>query len=181
MAGEEIKLPREEDKTNPNQQKITKEYVTLYTGINRSKETYEILKMLAPNMKAKGSPENWTQITIKIKQGDKLTKLTFNHDKTYYQGKNWQIQKLGMYNYFSKFPKAAHKERALRLIKRLNFAVASILEPPRVKDDERLKLILKLSQRIRAVMFAPGSLMDSSGKIIISADGYSDPKARVDL
>ena len=59
--------------------------------------------------------------------------------------------------------------------------MAAILKPARLDGDERLKLILQLAQKSRAVMFAPGSLMDSYGRIIISADGYSDPEARVDL
>lgn len=179
----ELNLSEIEKKTE-NKRKLKaaeQEYLTLFTGINRSKEIFDTLKELAPDMIAKGEDENWTQIKIKFVQSGKTTYLTFNHDKEYYSGKKWQIQKVGMYNYFSQFPASRHKKRALRLVKRLNFAVATIFEPGRVKDDERLKLILRLSKKIRAVMFAPGSLMDLDGKVIMSADGYGDPKATVDL
>ncbi len=164
-----------------SQQAPVREVVTLFTGINRSREVYEHLKELAPHMKADGDRDNWTRIVVVLKQGGKDTTLTINNDRDYYAGKSWQVQRMGMYNYFSKFPEAKHKQRALRLIQRLNFAVAAILKPARLEDDERLKLILQLAQKSRAVMFAPGSLMDSYGRIIISADGYSDPEARVDL
>lgn len=164
-----------------SQQVPVREVVTLFTGINRSREVYEHLKELAPHMKADGDRDNWTRIVVVLKQGGKDTTLTINNDREYYAGKSWQVQRMGMYNYFSKFPEAQHKQRALRLIQRLNFAVAAILKPARLDDDERLKLILQLAQKSRAVMFAPGSLMDSYGRIIISADGYSDPEARVDL
>lgn len=160
---------------------VPKESVTLYTGIERAKEVYEILKELAPDMKAKGGPQDWTRIEINMVQDGVKTDLVFNHDRSYYQGKGWQLERLGMYEYISKFPEAQHKQRALRLVQRFNFAVAAVLSPPRIKDDKRLKLILKLSERIKAIMFIPGSLMDCSGRIIISQDGFSDPQARVDL
>lgn len=158
-----------------------REVVTLFTGINRSRKVFKTLKELAPDLKADGDEDNWTRITILFKQENVDTTLVLNNDKNYYTGKAWQVQRLGMYNYFSQFPEAPHKKRALRLIQRFNFAVAAVLKPARVKDDERLKLVLKLAGRIRAVMFAPGALMDSSGRIIISADGFSDPEARVDF
>ncbi|HMP53623.1 MAG TPA: hypothetical protein PKD05_18890 [Candidatus Melainabacteria bacterium] len=160
---------------------VAKESITLFTGIERGREVFEILKEIAPDMKAKGGPEDWTRIEINLDQGGVKTDLVFNNDRTYYQGKSWQLERLGMYEYISKFPEAQHKQRALRLVQRFNFAVAAVLSPPRIKDDERLKLILKLSERIKAIMFIPGSLMDSSGRIIISQDGFSDPQARVDL
>ena len=158
-----------------------KEYVTLFTGINRVEEIYNSLREMVPDMKAEGESGNWKKIEVDINQSGKTIHLTFNHDPAYYSGEHWQVQRDGMYNYFSKFPENKNKERALRLIKRLNFAVACVLEPARIKDDERLKLILKLSKKVRAVMFSPGALMDLDGKVIMSLDGYADTNATVDL
>lgn len=158
-----------------------REVVTLFTAANRSEEVYTALKELAPDMKSDGKAQNWSRIEITIKQNNQDTKLFFNNDKSYYTGKQWEMERQGMYDYFSKFPTAPKKERALRLIKRFNFAVAAVLVPVRVKDDKRLKLILRLSDKVRAIMFVPGSMMDSFGRIIISMDGFSDPEARADL
>ena len=178
--------PCEADELKPSSNQANepeKEFVTIYTGVDRSKETFKILKELAPHMKTDGNSDKWTQIKIRVVQGDIETNLTINHDPQYYIGKSWELQKLGMHNYFSQFPENQHKKRSLRLIQRLNFAVACILEPARVEKDKRLSLILSLSKKLRAIMFVPtpGSLIDSDGRVIMRVDGYADPEARVDL
>ena len=82
-----------------------------------------------------------------------------------------------MRGYFSNFPDGPSKERVLDLISTLGFSLGTLHEPDFRDQDERLDIISKVAKSLDAVLFMPSSMRDANGRILLGADGKSDPAA----
>jgi len=136
-----------------------------------------LLRTLSPKFQLDGPEADWNSATLVTGSLWKKRKLIFTHDKTYYSPPNWAVQLSGMHGYFSGFPDVPGKERVLNLIPTLGFALGTMHEPDFRDGDERLDIITKVAESLDAVLFLPSSLRDAQGRILLSADGESDPAA----
>jgi len=137
-----------------------------------------LLRTLGAKIQIDGQEDDWNTITVVIGSLWNRRKLIFTHDKKYYSQPNWSVQLGGMHEYFSKFPDGPSKERVLNLIPTFGFALGTIHEPDFRDGDERLDIISKVAESLDAVLFLPSSLRDAHGRILLAADGESDPAAR---
>jgi hypothetical protein len=137
-----------------------------------------LLRTLGAKIQIDGQEDDWNTITVVIGSLWNRRKLIFTHDKKYYSQPNWSVQLGGMHEYFSKFPDGPSKERVLNLIPTFGFALGTIHEPDFSDGDERLDIISKVAESLDAVLFLPSSLRDAHGRILLAADGESDPAAR---
>jgi hypothetical protein len=140
-----------------------------------------VLRSLAPSLQVIGPEDCWKKIIISTSRGwlRKPIVLAFLHNPDYYDGPDWPRQRLGMQGYFSRFPETSRKADLLRLIGTFRFSLATEFEPDRgeVKDDDRLSYILAVTKHLDGVVFTPSSLRDAEGRILIAADGETDPAA----
>ena len=137
-----------------------------------------LLRTLGARIQIDGPEADWNTITVVTGSWWNKRKLIFTHDKKYYSQPNWSVQLSGMHGYFSKFPDGPGKERVLNLIPTFSFALGTIHEPDFRDGDERLDIISKVAESLDAVLFLPSSLRDAHGRILLDADGESDPAAR---
>ena len=137
-----------------------------------------LLQTLGAKIQIDGQEADWNTITVVTGSWWNKRKLIFTHDKKYYSQPNWSVQLSGMHGYFSKFPDGPSKERVLNLISTFGFALGTMHEPDFRDVDERLDIISKVAESLDAVLFLPSSLRDAQGRILLGADGKSDPAAR---
>jgi uncharacterized protein DUF4272 len=140
-----------------------------------------LLRQLAPNAKVVGTESNWERITIEGAKSwfRKAPSLTFKHAPDYYRGPDWPKQVAGMQAFFGGFPDVPRKPDILRLIGSFQFALATEFEPDLSldSDDARLKFLFAVAKQLDGVLFTPSGLRDAAGRVLISADGESDPAA----
>lgn len=124
---------------------------------------------------------HWAQITGKWKRGWLKSALTLivTHSPAYYAGAEWPIQVRGMNNYLGKFTGSEKRSDLPGYIMGLSFALSFLAESDFVDDDPRLEVIFEMASFLDGVVFLPTCLLDSSGKTIVSADGESDPDAKL--
>jgi hypothetical protein len=123
----------------------------------------------------------WTRIKGTWKRGwlkPSLT-LTVNHDPSYYAGPGWATQVDGMAGYFSKFPDAKRRPDLFGYLPGLSFALSFLFDPDSADEDPRHAVVFQMAEAMDGVIFLPGCLVDSQGRVIVAADGESDPEAEL--
>ena len=145
------------------------------------KGVLNVLRSLKSDVVVSGPEDDWQQVdVIFVKKGlmRRERKLSIGHNSEYYDGPNWPTQKFGMMNYFSSFPDCPNKPDILRLIRSFQFSLSVPTHDLDIDgQDDRLELLFEVCRHLDGVFFTPTSLRDSSGRILISRFGASDPKA----
>ncbi|MBI3861213.1 MAG: DUF4272 domain-containing protein [Planctomycetia bacterium] len=139
-----------------------------------------VLKKVADQVTVEGPEDDWQQLVVLGKKRflKKPPRLVVSHDSEYYDGPNWSTQVLGMANYFSAFPDVPRKPDILRAIHSFRFILAFPEADVDIdSDDERVAWVHAICRHLDGVIFTPSSLRDASGRILIDADGESDPAA----
>lgn len=141
----------------------------------------ELLRNTVAGVEVVGPDDDWEQIVVVFpKKGlfRKARVLTFGHDANYYDGPDWPQQVAGMQGYFSRFPDCPTKSDVLRLIGTFRFSLSVPQHDLDINSsDERLRLVYAVCQHLDGAIFTPSSLRDAAGRILIGADGNSDPAA----
>ena len=128
-----------------------------------------------PDAEVDGDADDWSAITATFEGGGRLTLL---HDRDYYTGPGWAKQKAGMQGYFSRFPLGDRRDQVMSTIGTFQFSLATRFEPDYdPSGDERLSMLCALAANVDGVLFSPSCLRDSSGRILVSADGEADADA----
>jgi hypothetical protein len=83
-----------------------------------------------------------------------------------------------MQGYFDRFPAGDRKPQLMATIDSLGFALATAFEPDfDPEGDERLGVVFEVARLLDGVLFTPSALRDSSGRILVNADGGYDEEA----
>lgn len=142
-----------------------------------------LMRRLRPDAQINGPDEAWTSIVVSEKRGwfGKPQTLTINHDRDYYAGDDWPIQRQGMQNYFSRFPEVDRTKAILRTIGAFRFSLGILAEPLIDLDapDWRGELLMQVAQLLDGYLFTPSGLRDAYGRVLIDAAGNSDPNAHL--
>ena len=141
----------------------------------------ELLRAAAADVEVSGSDDDWQKIVVKVaKRGlfRKARLLTFGHDAGYYSSVHWPKQVVGMQGYFSNFPDCPGKANVMQLIRSFRFSLSVPQHDLDIDStDERLSLVFAVCRHLDGAIFTPSSLRDAAGRILIDAEGYSDPDA----
>lgn len=141
----------------------------------------ELLRRLAPGCQVVGPDDNWEKVVVHRDKSwfRKAASLTILHDQEYYDGPDWPLQRSGMQGYFSRFPESPSKVNVLRLIGSFRFSLATAFKPDLALDsaDWRRDILLAVAQHLDGCFFTPSSLCDSVGRVLLDANGFSDPQA----
>ena len=142
-----------------------------------------LLRQLAPDATVTGPDQAWQRIEIKGKTSwlRKAPTLIFKNAPEYYNGPDWPKQVAGMQGYFNRFPNVPRKPDIMRLIGSFHFALATDFEPDLFlqSNDPRLKILFAVARLLDGVLFTPSGLWDSDGRVLLGADGKSDPSAKL--
>jgi hypothetical protein len=139
-----------------------------------------LLRSLSDNVVVVGPDDDWEEAVLTLPGGmfRRGKVITFGHSSEYYDGPDWLTQMFGMANYFAGFPEVERKAGVLKLIATFRFALAVNQEDLNIDSrDERLKILYAVGRHLDGAIFTPSSLRDASGRILIDADGNSDPAA----
>jgi hypothetical protein len=137
----------------------------------------KLLCRLSPSSAVSGPEDDWEAVALTVPQGDgrRPTGLTFRRPR---DGPGWPPLLLGLRNHFAGFPDAPRKADALRLIGAFRSALAVEWAPDLVPDgDDRLPYLFAVAGRLDAALLTPSSLRDAEGRVLLGADGSSDPDA----
>lgn len=123
----------------------------------------------------------WSEVHLNFKRGwlKKALTMKASHDPDYYAGKDWARQLVGMQGYFQTFPNATDRADLFEYLPGLRFAFNFMLDGEPENDDPRLALVYEMASQVDGVIFLPGRLLDSSGRVILDADGEHDPEAQL--
>jgi hypothetical protein len=133
-----------------------------------------------PAAEVVGAGADWREITVRFGKGKKAKSLALMHDPDYYAGDDWPRQMNGMQGYFSRFPADPDlMRRILDLIGTFTFSLATRFDPDYddPSTDERFAIVSGVTRLLDGVLFTPSSLRDPDGRVLIDADGESDPEA----
>jgi hypothetical protein len=124
---------------------------------------------------------SWSEVHVAFKRGwlKKPLNMKAMHDPDYYAGEGWPQQLAGMHGYFGGFPNAAQRADLFEYLPGLRFAFNFQLDGDPEEEDPRMDLVFEMAQQVDGVIFLPGRLLDSSGRVIVDADGENDPEAQV--
>jgi hypothetical protein len=153
------------------------EPITIFSRSPDPEGVAGLLRSLNAKVQIEGPDENWSKATITTGSLWRKRQLIFTHDTAYYSQPNWSVQLNGMCGYFSRFPEGQCRERVLNLIPTLRFALGTIHDPDFRDGDERLEVISQVARLLDAVLFLPSSLRDAGGRVLLGANGESDPYA----
>lgn len=138
-----------------------------------------VLRSLPGELQVDGPDEDWIEarLTVRSSTGQELV-LGFRHDSEYYEEPDWPQQMLGMQGYFSNFPDGPFKADVLRLIQTFRFALATDWQPDLIDDDDpRLEALCAIASHLDAALFTPSTMRDAGGRVLLDAEGSSDPDA----
>ena len=128
-----------------------------------------------------GQVSEWTEATVRSKAGlFRKHSVTLGHSVEYYSEPEWSQQMSDMMGYFASFPDSAARTNTLRLVRSFRFALAlpdqdfDFNEPER---DPRLQVVFAVAKHLDAVLFQPGYLIDSTGRVLLDPSGESEPEA----
>lgn len=156
--------------------------INIFSHRRDAEATLAQLTKLAPNIKVtRRSDSVWQKAEIEIKRGwfKKPLTMQVNHDPDYYTGDGWQAQLSGMQGYFGTFTGAEQRPDLFTYLPHLNFAFNFILDPEPAEGDPRWDIVFKMAEVVQGVVFLPGQLLDSAGRVILSQEGDHDPEAQV--
>jgi len=123
----------------------------------------------------------WTSATVRWKSGlFRKHAVTFGHSVDYYSEPGWSRQMIGMMGYFANFPDGEPRDDALTLIKSLQFALSlpdQEFDLNELDRDPRLSVVFAVAKHLDAVLFQPGYLLDSHGRVLLDPDGGTEPGA----
>lgn len=139
-----------------------------------------VVREFADSVTVDGPEDDWQQLVVlgpkKILR--RPARLVVGHDSEYYDGPNWSMQVTGMGNYFARFPDVPRKALILEAIRSFRFILAFPEADLDIESgDERVAWVHAICRHLDGVIFTPSSLRDASGRILIAADGTSDPAA----
>lgn len=146
----------------------------------------EVLKMLQELMPEAVVEENdkgvWTRVSGTWKRGwlKSSLQLDVRHDPNYYGGEGWGEQLAGMSRYLQDFASAKRRSDVFGYLPGVSFAISFVLTPGSLpQDDPRQEIIHRIARLVDGVIFLPGMLLDAEGHVLISAQGESDPEAKL--
>jgi hypothetical protein len=141
----------------------------------------DLLRAAADDVTVSGPSNDRQQIVVVFAKEGLIREsrvLTFDHNASYYSGPDWPKQVAGMQGYFSRFPDSPVKPDVIRVIGSFRFSIAVPQDDLDINSaDERLALVYAVCRHLDGVIYTPSSLRDAAGRILIDANGYSDPDA----
>ncbi|WP_240624012.1 DUF4272 domain-containing protein [Ahniella affigens] len=156
---------------------MTSEPITLFSQQADPIAIAAWLKALPHEVTLDADASRWRRATITIRGSQPEQTLTVTHDPDWYAPANFDKQLRGMQGFFSMFPDAPGKERALALIPHFRFALGFTESSTLGADDPRMGLIQSLARLTNGVLFSPSGLRDASGRMLFGAEP-SDPEAQ---
>lgn len=144
-----------------------------------------IIQKLAPKATVSVERDSWTEIVVlgPKRMFRKPDTIRFTHQPAYYAEPGWYRQVSGMQGYVSRFPDVERKPDVLRAIGALRFAVGTLAEPLIDLDEagEYQSLVFAVTRHLDGIIFTPSEIRDSSGRILIGADGTGDESASLPM
>lgn len=157
--------------------------INIFSQHCKPDEVLQMLQELLPEAVVERNDKGvWTRVTGTWKRGwlKSSLQLDVRHDPGYYGGDGWGDQLAGMSRYLQDYAAARQRNDVFGYLPGLAFAISFVLTPGSVpKEDPRQEVIHKIARLLDGVIFLPGMLLDAEGHVLISAQGETDPEARL--
>jgi Domain of unknown function (DUF4272) len=150
------------------------EPICIYSRRGDLRGVAALLRQMAPNVRIEGPDDRWTKVVVVGPGGA----LTFTHNPDLCDdNRDWGRHKHGLTSYLLRFPRPDNGPSFFELIDSFSIAIGTLWDPEHFDDDERDAYLFAVVQHLDGVLFTPSTLFDSHGRILISADGTTDPDA----
>jgi hypothetical protein len=136
-----------------------------------------LLRKSAPDVRVEGPDDCWSAIHI---SGKSSVTFTYHAALCDSPGPEWGRHKFGLMNYLRRFSGSESVPDLFRLVDSFAIVLGTLWDPDRADqadDDEREKYLFEVAQHLDGILFTPSSLFDSKGRLLLAADGETDPDA----
>lgn len=157
-----------------------REPLTLFLSRGGPRDVVADLRELVDGVEVEGPEDDWRALTARIAGGlfRAPLELSVANDPDFYAEPGWSQQRSGMRGYLARFPDTPHKAACLAGIDGLTFALAVTtpdIEPS--PSDARWTVLVAVTAKRQGVIFAPSTLYDAHGRVLMSASGAFDADA----
>ena len=152
--------------------------VSLFTPVADPHEVLAVIRSVAPDVIVDVEPASglWRSATIPHKDPDRWP-LRFNHGADYYREPGWSEQLAGLRRYLTVVSAQGDASAAAAVLDglpplRSAYAVALSCQldlDALPSEDLRLGMLYAVAQRLGAVLFAPPTLRDAHGQVLLGA------------
>jgi hypothetical protein len=155
---------------------MSREVINIYSARGDARTVRQLLLTRYPHATdCSLAPDEWTEIDITYPDGKRVRVL---HDASFYTGNGWENQKRGMMKYFERWPLGSQHSQLEQAVSAFQFALAVRFEPESGPEDDRLVVVRELAEHLNGVLFSPTALRDPHFRVLVAADGQTDPAAQ---
>ena len=154
--------------------------MTIFTCKKEPDRLLEYIRSIKPPAVIKEAADGGWSATLKVRTGVMRKKqLIINYDPAYSQPPEWDVQKMGMKNFFSDFSMPDERMTTVqRMIDQFQMGIGLVDDPPvSGGDDPRLEVMHGLASLVDGVFFVPSGFLDAEFRTLVHADGSFDEEA----
>jgi hypothetical protein len=155
---------------------MASEPITVFSRHVAPAELLDAVRGQFPDAHVKGTGAAWREITLRFGNGRGGKALTLLHDPNSYTGPNWPEHVRTLQAHVGKFPAGDRQPKVQALVRSFRFSLEARFEPDydETSGDDRLGILLGVTQLLDGVIYTPTALLDSTGRLIACADGARD-------